>query len=162
MGKEIIKRLKETETTTKVQRSTVSQILNSELFSHWTKSQSPALAEDVKENGSIMVTIRNHDSDIAMMCKGYNKEGNPLNKLISKLLTKGYIRQDVVIRYVMALKPTMWVSLDVKTATFSSNDQILIVLGDKVSEKVEDKKTTFSKKSEMKMPQIRKVIRKIA
>ena len=162
MGKEIVKRPNESEATSKVPSSNVPQHLNNELFVHWTKYQSPALAEDLKENGRVVVIIRDHSSDINLMCTGYNKEGNPFIKLMNKFIAKGLIRHEMVIRNVLLLKPTMWTSVDVKTATFNSNDHILIIVGDKIPEKTEDKKLVASKKCDKLMPKRRNVIRKIA
>ena len=131
MGKEVIRR--PTEKTMAMKHTRTRDALSPKqhhaVFANWASNSVPESVEDIKENGRILVIVREKSVDTTLMCMGYKKEGNKIMDLAKKLVIRGYIRDGCLISNVLILGPTMWVSVDLSTATFNSNDYIMIVLG---------------------------------
>ena len=141
MGKECAKR--PCSKIMKKQTGTIQGTIPSSVFGAWTTNYLPKSVEDIKENGRIVVIIREKNAEKQVLCSGFNGEGNSLKELVKKLILKGRIARHSIIYSAFILKPDMWTAVDVRTATFAANGSIMLYVGTNTQNVGNDKCGTF-------------------
>ncbi len=103
--------------------------VNDELTKLWLAWNSFTPEAAIKEDCSVVVTIRRENQELNLLCSGFVRTNNPGLALVQKLLQNGFVNINTHVDGSYIRRGCLWCNFDIRTATFNAGDSLLLLVG---------------------------------